>query len=304
VTAPAWLTEPEVGLCPCGCIGRRTRRGFVDKTLRGGAGVLRTALFSDEVSARPGLLQRIDPRVKLATVVALLVACGLVHRLAVLLAAYAATVVLAVASRVPMGLFLRRVWLFVPLFTGVVVLPATLNVITDGDVVVGLGTWFGHDLGITRQGLQAAALIVVRVATSISLVVLLVLTTSWTRLLASLRSLGVPRVFVLVLGMAYRYVFHLLGAVTDMYEARTARTPRPDTDVTRGRAFVTASAGALFGKAHTLAEEVHLAMVARGYRGSPRSLAPGRLRALDGVWALASVLAVVAILGADHALRG
>ena len=30
--------------------------------------------------------------------------------------------------------------------------------------------------------------------------------------------------FILVIGMAYRYLFHLLTAVMDMYEARKART--------------------------------------------------------------------------------
>ena len=36
-----------------------------------------------------------------------------------------------------------------------------------------------------------------------------------------------------------------------------------------------ASAGALFGKAHHLSEEVHQAMVARGYRGDARTLDAG-----------------------------
>ena len=89
-------------------------------------------------------------------------------------------------------------------------------------------------------------------AVSISLVVLLTLTTPWTRLLAALRALFVPQMFILVLGMAYRYLFHLLGSVTDMYTARTSRTVDPDVGVASGRRFVAASAGALFGKAHAL----------------------------------------------------
>ena len=140
-----------------------------------------------------------------------------------------------------------------------------------------------------------------RVAASISLVVLLTLTTPWNRLLAALRALRVPKMFVLVLGMAYRYVFHLLGAVTDMYTARQARTVGSDTDVASGRRFVAASAGALFGKAHALSEEVYMAMVARGYTGDPRGrcvrLVCGRV---DGAWALACVAVAVLVLGADH----
>ena len=192
------------------------------------------AMFAEDTAAHEGLLQRVDPRVKVVTLLGLLVAVSLVRSLPVLVVAYLATLVLAVLSRLPMRLFVRRVWLFIPIFTGIVVLPATLNVITAGHVVVPLGTWFGHELGITAEGLTSAAMIVTRVATSISLVVLLTLTTPWTRLLAALRALLVPRLFILVLGMAYRYLFHLLNSVLDMFTARRAR--RSATAVTPCRA--------------------------------------------------------------------
>ena len=102
-----------------------------------------------------------------------------------------------------------------------------------------------------------------------------------------LRALFVPSVFVLVLAMTYRYLFHLLNGVTDMYTARQARTVTRDTDVTKGRGFVAATGGALFGKAHALSEEVHQAMVSRGYTGSHRTLQHARVRAVDALWILA-----------------
>jgi cobalt ECF transporter T component CbiQ len=269
--APDWLLQPELGLCPCGCIGKRRKGSFVEKTLGGAAGLLRQAMFSEDLAARPGLLQRLDARTKLAAAVALLVAAGLIPSIPALVAFYAFTLVLAWLSRLPVGFFVKRVWLFVPIFTGLVVAPAAFSFITPGDIVVPLGTWFGHPVGLTGQGLHAAGLMVIRVATSISLVVLLTLTTPWTKLLAALRSLRVPKMFVAVLGMAYRYLFHLLGSVTDMYTARKARMVGAETDVTSGRAFVAASAGALFGKAQALSDEVHMAMVARGYTGEVRA---------------------------------
>ncbi len=191
--------------------------------------MLQAALFSEDVARMPGLLQRLDARVKVLALVGLLVAVGLVHNVEVLVAAYLATVVLAAPRRSPLGFFVQRVWLFIPIFTGIIVLPATLNVITPGEIVVPLP--FG--LGLTRQGLTAAAIITIRVATSISLVLLVTLTTPWARLLAALRALGVPRLFVLVLGMAYRYLFVLLAAVQDMYVARRARAIAPERDHAR-----------------------------------------------------------------------
>ena len=299
---PQWLVQSEVAMCPCGCIGKRRKGSFVAKTLDGASGLLRQAMFSEDVAAQPGLLQRLDARVKVVTLIGLLVVTAFVRTIPVLIGVYAFALVIAAASRLPLSFFVKRVWLFIPIFTGIVVIPATLNVITSGHVVVPLGTWFGHRLGMTSEGLHGAAIIVLRVATSISLVVLLTLTTPWNRLLASLRSLFVPRMFVLVLGMAYRYLFHLLNSVSDMYLARRARTVGNDTNVRSGRAFVAASAGALFGKAHAMSEEVYMAMVSRGYTGNTRTLRSGRVRVGDIVWIGVCVLVAIAVLGVDRAL--
>src|SRR5262249_60863946 len=133
------------------------------------------------IASRRGLLQAIEPRVKLLTVLALLVAAAFVRHVPVLLALYGVTLVLAVGSSLGLSFFVRRVWLFVPLFTGLVVAPAALNLVTHGPIVVPLGTWFGHPVGLTRQGLDAGAFIVSRVGLSILLVVLLILTTAWKR---------------------------------------------------------------------------------------------------------------------------
>jgi len=300
--APDWLVEPEVGLCPCGCIGRRSRAGFVDRTLSGSTSLVRQAMFGDVAAAGPGLLQRLDARVKLVTFLGLLVVAALVRHIPVLVGLYLVTLVLATASRLPVGFFVKRVWLFVPLFTAVVVAPATLNVVTPGSTVVPLGTWFGHDLAVTRQGLLAAGLIVSRVAVSISLVVLLTLTTRWVDVMAGLRGVGVPRMFVQVMGMAYRYLFHLLGSVEEMYTARKARVVKTDVDVAAGRAFVSASAGALFGKAQVLSEEVHQAMVSRGYTGDARLLGSFRVGAPELAWIAGCVALAVTTFGVDGAL--
>ena len=145
-----------------------------------------------------------------------------------------ATLVLAVDVGPPARFFVKRVWLFVPIFTGIVVAPGDAQLHHARPDRRAPRHVVRPPAGLTRQGLDAAGLIVTRVAVSISLVVLLTLTTPWNRLLASLRSLFVPRMFVLVLGMTYRYVFHLLNGVTDMYTARKARTVTRDADVDEG----------------------------------------------------------------------
>jgi cobalt ECF transporter T component CbiQ len=302
VQTPQWLLQPELAMCPCGCVGRRRRGSYLEKTLKGAGGLLQQAMFSEDVALQDGLLQRIDPRAKAVGTVILLVAVALVRNVPVLLACYAATLALAAASALPVGFFVKRVWLFVPIFTGIVVLPATLSIVTRGEVVLTLWHWHGHPEGFTAQGLTSAALVVSRVAVSISLVVLLTLTTPWNRLLAALRALGVPKMFVLIIGMAYRYVFLLLTVVSDMFQSRASRAIGAAKHDRSARAFIGASAGALIGKAHHLSEEVHQAMTARGYRGDAKTLERLRLRPADAAYVVA-VLAVAALtIGGDRLL--
>jgi cobalt/nickel transport system permease protein len=301
-TTPAWLLESEAGAFPIGCSGRRRRGGAFEKTLDGLAKVVRQAITSDETAARPGALQSLDARAKLLGVVALLVAVGLVRHIPVLAGLYLLALVLAAASRIVLRWFVKRVWLFIPIFTGLIVAPAMFSFVTPGEVVLPLGHWFGHEVGLTRQGLTSAGLIVCRVATSISLVLLLTLTTPWPRLLAALRALFVPRLLVLVLGMAYRYLFVLLDSISEMVTARRARTIAAGRSARGARTATGFSAGALFGKAHALSEEIHQAMLARGFRGEARTLERVRLRAIDGIWLLACLALTVLVVGGDRAL--
>ena len=299
-STPEWLLNREAGLCPCGCIGKRRKGSFVEKTLTGGSDVLRQVIFSDEASALPGVMQRIDPRVKIVALFALVVIGSLLRSIPALLVLYLATLGLAAASALPIGFFVKRVWLFVPIFTGIVLIPATLSIVTPGDVILTLWHWNGHPEGVTQQGLTSAVLVVCRVAVSISLVVLVTLTTPWTRLLASLRALGVPRMFVLIVGMAYRYLFLLLASVTDMYLARKARTAGAEKHDAQARRFVFATAGSLIGKSLVLSEEVHQAMVSRGYRGDAKVLDQQPLSPSDVIIGITLVLFGITLLIAER----
>ena len=61
-----------------------------------------------------------------------------------------------------------------------------------------------------------------------------------------------------------------------------------------------ASAGALFGKAHTLSDEVHMAMVSRAYRGDAKTLSGFHLALRDAVFAFTCLAAGFLILWGDH----
>ncbi|MBS1128944.1 MAG: cobalt transporter, permease protein CbiQ, partial [Nitrospirae bacterium] len=160
-----------------------SRTGFLDKTLLAIARVAERSFFSEEHARMNGLLQALDVRIKLLSFLFILVLISFIHAPQSLGFLYGASILLAAASRVPLGLFVMRVWLFVPLFSAAVVLPALLNVITPGEplwVIVALQksyTWgpyvIPQEIAVTRQGLWSGIVLVSRVAASVSFAVLL-----------------------------------------------------------------------------------------------------------------------------------
>jgi cobalt/nickel transport system permease protein len=302
---PTWLTRTEVGLCPCGCVGRRRRTSYLDATVQGVARRTREMLTADDLAARPGFLAGVDPRAKITAAAIAVVGASLLHHVLGLVVVSVAAFAVAWAGGVPAGRYLRRVWLTVPLFTAFVALPATLNLITPGETLVSLGTWFGHPVSVTAPGVVTATRLVARTAASLSIVLLVTMTTPWHRLLAALGSLRLPPIFVAVLAMAWRYVLLLSGTVTDLYQSRRARgagAARGRAESRRGRAMVSATAGTVHAKAHHLSEEVYDAMVARGYTGVSRVLGPQRLSVSDLVAVALMAAATVVLVAHDRGL--
>jgi energy-coupling factor transporter transmembrane protein EcfT len=87
-----------------------------------------------------------------------------------------------------------------------------------------------------------------------------------------------------------------------MYDARKARTIGAVTHDAGARRFVAASAGALFAKSHHLSEEVHDAMIARGYRGDAKVLSTFTLKFRDYAFAAGLLLAAAVIYEGDRRL--
>ena len=89
---------------------------------------------------------------------------------------------------------------------------------------------------------------------------------SVAKLLKSLQVMGIPSLLVMIIEMSYRYLVLLLNLSIEMFEARSLRTVGVLSMASR-RAQVGSSIAALFARSMELADEVYLAMTARGYTG-------------------------------------
>ena len=259
----------------------RKRGVFIEKTLRGLLTAGQEALFAEDTAKLDGILQRLDPRVKIAGLGALIVTAVSVRRLSVLLALFLLSVLCAIGSRISLRLLATRVWMAVLAFTGVIALPA---------LFIGGGPEFWH---IHLNGLRGAAFLILRAETTASFALLLMLTTVWSHLLRSLRFLGVPAAAVAVVSMTYRYIFVFIESAKQMLEARQTRLVgylEPALE----RRFAAASVGALLDKTMVLSGDVYTAMQARGFRGEIRLLDDLEMRGRDW-WQLSALLAIAMV---------
>ncbi len=254
------------------------RSRFLEKTLSGITQTLERSLFAEAVSRQQGFFQSLDPRLKIIITLALLVGVNMAHNLWVIVGVYFLVLVLALFSAVPVDFFIRRVWLAVPLFTGIVALPALFLI--PGQPLFHLP--FG--LIVTQPGARSVLFLLLRVATSVSLVFLLILTTPWNTVLGALGVLKVPDVFILVLGMTFRYIYLLLHVANDMFLSRKSRVIGRMSGK-QERHMLSAIGATLLGKSLTMSSEVYLAMVSRGYRGTVVTLKPFRMQRRDWLWA-------------------
>jgi cobalt/nickel transport system permease protein len=271
--------------------GHRHRRDILEGLTRRLLAAVEHATAADELAVGKGLLQKLDPRIKIVGLLVLIVTALYVHSLLVLLGIFAGAGVLALASGVSVQRLLKGAWIGVLAFTGVLMAPSIF--IVPGEIVARLPLL---DWPITLQGLRSAAFVIARAEISATLGLLLILTTPWPHVLKALRTLGMPIVVVAILGMTYRYIFVLLQTAAQMFEARRSRTVGPRSTKSTRRAIVD-TAGVLLGKSLQLATDVHMAMVARGYRGEVHLLHDFRTAPHDWIALTAIVMAAALAIG-------
>lgn len=262
---------------------------FMEHTLRGITETLERALFAEEISARAGMFQSIDPRVKVIGILALLISVSFSRSLVVIAALYGMTLILALFSAIPADFFIKRVWLALPFFTGMIILPALF--ITPGPTLL----QFPFGLAITRTGATSSLFLLLRVSTSVSLSLLLILTTPWNTVLSALTVLRIPDVFILILGMTYRYIYLLLHSANDMFLSRKSRVVGK-ADAAENRQMLAAISGTLLNKSLNMSSEVYLAMQSRGFRGSIVTLKPFKMQVHDWLWLTGLLMVSIAAI--------
>jgi len=257
---------------------------------------LKDSVFAEEYALKKGFLQSLDPRMKTIGFLLFLVQVMFTKDIGVLLGLYCLCLAMAGLSRINLGFFLKRTWVFIPLFSLFIAVPALFSIFTPGEAlaVLHIGSL---SLVITRQGMAGAALFVMRVAASVSFAVLLGLTTRHFVFLKVLRVFGIPQIFVMTLGMCYRYIFLFMEVVENTYIAIKSRVGRGIRSGS-GRRIATWNIASLWLRSYRLNTDVYMAMLSRGYRGEPLVLNEFKTKPRDWLW----LLGAAALFGATVCL--
>ncbi|MCK5589569.1 MAG: cobalt ECF transporter T component CbiQ [Dehalococcoidales bacterium] len=246
--------------------------------------------FIDQYSDLDSLIHRLDPRTKLITSLAFIVAVVLtpVSNWRVFAFYFCLIAALLIISKLPPLYVLKRSLVIFPF---VLLIAIFIPFFKQGEVAGSYNIWLWQ-VSVTYDGLFILANVVVKAWLSIHSLILLSATTKFTELLKGLRQLGVPKVIVLILSFMYRYVFVLVDEVMRMRRARDSRNfggSRLHQLRTIGNMI-----GTLFIRSYERGERIYAAMLSRGFDSNVRSLRQLSFKRGDAYFGAAFGLALIA----------
>lgn len=305
MTLPEWYLNSNP-VCTSNPAGSRRLRALV----RQGLDSL-TELLAREVSSQKAedcWLRNIEPCAKILGIFVLIFGMTFLQGLLPLALLLALAIALIISARIRLGRLIR-LWIGVPLFSLAIVIPATTNFVTPGSSLITI--WhFGPNatlwkwplpevLAITDSGIIVAARFLLRTMDAVNLVFVLVATTDHPKLIGGLRQLGMPRVFGMVLAMAQRYLAVLLRVAEEIHLAKLSRTICPQS-LRQEQRWVASGIANLFRRTHSLAQEIHNAMLSRGFDGEVRILSKRQMRLPDVIWLVGAMLLLAGLIISDR----
>lgn len=241
---------------------------------------------------RPGtasFVSRCDPRWRIAAFGVAVLLVALLRTLGPHLVAGIVALVTVVVGRVPWVYVRPRLVLF-----GLGLLPFVLFV--PWSVPRGTILWEWRFLRLTDVGLEVTATLVLKGLTITLLMLALLASGPFHTLLTAAGKIGLPRIFVQVTLLTYRYVFVLLDELNRLRVALRVRAFRNRLNAHSLRTIGQVT-GTLVVRGSDRAERVAHAMRCRGYTGYCRTMQTFQTTWRDPVWWLWLVGSLALLVG-------
>ena len=284
---------------------RKAKISFLEKTILNSARTLKSIYLQAENATNENFIYKINPHVKLILLIYLAVGISFVNNLSSQILLTTLIFVCYILARLKVYQVYRKIILLSFIFGVIVALPASLNVITPGKIVFKLITFhkashfwiynIPQNIGFTENGFHVVSLIFLRILNSISFAMIIVFTTPFPSFIKSFKIIGVPDTFLMIISLAYKYVFILSKTIEETYLAMKSRLicnlkSKNIRNLISGRIFF------IFKKSGIIYESTYLAMISRGYDGKVKLYSKYHFTLLDLVSLLIVVVAGLVII--------
>jgi len=212
--------------------------------------------YIDRLSYKETFIHNIDARVKLAISLVFIICVVSFPKYEVLslIPFFIFPVVFLAVGEIPLNFVLKRIALVFPF----VFFIAIFNPIFERKVA-----FYIFNIPAT-YGMLSFFSILIRFVLSVSMLILLVATTSFSGICYALKYFRVPEIFITQLLFLYRYIFVLSEEAMRMVRAKDMRSfGKKGTELK----FYVKLAGTLLIRSILRAEKIYYAMLARGFKG-------------------------------------
>jgi len=272
---PSYLLKSETQTLKSETI-KKGKFSFLDKTIQNSARAIKSIYLQGENAAKENFIHKINPHIKLITLLLMVIVLSVTNSVVAQLLSTAFIFLLFILAGLKVFQVYKRIFFLAFFFGFIVILPASLNIVTHGEIVFNIISfnqptdfWIYHipqNIGITENGLQVVLLVFLRVLNSISFALLIVFTTSFPGFIKSFKLLGIPDTFLMIIMLAYKYIFLLSRTIEEAYFALKSRLVgnlknKSIRKLVSGRIFY------IFRRSRTTYESTYLAMISRGYTG-------------------------------------
>jgi cobalt/nickel transport system permease protein len=255
---------------------KKTKFSFLDKTIMNSANAVKHIYMQAENATGENFIQKINPHVKLISLIYIVIVISVVNSLKaqIFITAFVFSIFLIAGLKIFQ--VYRKIFFIAFIFGFLIVLPASLNVITPGKIIFNLITFskpthfwiynIPQKIGFTENGFQVVLLVFLRVLNSVSFAILMIFTTSFPDFIKSFKIFGVPDTFLMVISLAYKFIFILSRTIEETYFALKSRLSG-NIKNSNIRKLVGGRIYYIFKRSVIIYENTYFAMVSRGYQG-------------------------------------
>jgi cobalt/nickel transport system permease protein len=258
-------------------VTKRVRLAFLDKTIFNSARAAKSIYIQAENASEENLIQKINPHIKLLSLIYFIFIISIANHLQEQIVITLFIFSLYLFSRIKVLEVYKKILFLGFVFGFIIVFPASLNLITPGKIIFNIITFnkpyhfliytIPQNIGFTQNGIKVVILFFLRIINSVSFALLIVFTTSFPSFIKSFKILGVPDTFLMIISLAYKYIFILCRTIEETYFALKSRLSgniknSNIRELISGRIFF------IFKKSMIIYESTYNAMVSRGYRGN------------------------------------